>query len=143
MKTFLFNLSDYIEHLQAKAENENLNLDKSLDSLNDLEAYIIKNNVSVDSDDYNDISAYLGEIVRSKFGGKWICNLDNENNSLYYGFPVIEGHALDGILFSPFHVVRAFILRKKEQLFLTAIKSQVYPKRLIGATFLQKISATG
>ncbi len=124
---FLFNIDDYIEDLQDKAAKQQLNLDLSVQSVNDLEKFILKNNISVDSDEYNDCSAYLGEVVVENFEGKWICNLDKENNSLYYGFPVVTAHSKEGVLFSPFHVVKAFILRKKENLFIDAIKSQVEP----------------
>ena len=127
---FLFNIDDYIEDLQNRAENQHFRLDLSLHSVDDLEKFILKNDVSVGSDEYNDCSAYLGEVVVENFKGRWICNLDKENNSLYYGFPVITGHSKEGVLFSPFHVVKAFILRKKENLFMDAIKSQVEPTEI-------------
>ncbi len=127
---FLFNIDDYIESLQSKAESKGFCLDLSLSSLNILEKYIVQNNISADSDEYNDSSAYLGEVVRKEFKGEWICNLDREYNSLYYGFPVITKHALNNVLFSPFHVVKAFLLRKKENLFISAIKSQVNPIKI-------------
>jgi len=107
----------------------------SLNSLKDMESYIIKNNTTVNDDDYNDLSAYLGEVLRLTYGGKWICNLDKINNSLFYGFPVIEGHSDSGVLFSPFHIVKAFILRKKTNLFYEAIENQVNPQKIDWSQF--------
>ncbi|WP_100073960.1 hypothetical protein [Chryseobacterium camelliae] len=132
---FIFNIDDYIESLEDKAEHQDLKLDLSLNSLEDLEQFILKCDISVNSDEYNDCSAYLGEVVVQNFKGKWICNLDKENNSLYYGFPVVIGHSKEGVLFSPFHVVKAFILRKKHNLFIDAIKSQVEPTEIDWSKF--------
>ncbi|GAD06202.1 hypothetical protein [Porphyromonas crevioricanis] len=134
-ETFLSCVDDYVENLQLRAKRKGIYLDVSLDSLCELEKYIVQNDVSVDSDEYNDCAAYLGEVVRKEFQGKWICNLDKEDNSLYYGFPVIQGHAPNNVLFSPFHVVKAFVLRKKENLFITAIKSQIYPATIDWSKF--------
>jgi hypothetical protein len=127
-ENYLFNIDEYLESISNKANHQGYNFDYSLDTLNDVENYIIKNNTTIESDDYNDLAAYLGEVLRLNYGGKWICNLDKENNSLSYGFPVIEGHSIPDVLFSPFHVVKAFILRKKSNLFFEAIESQVNPK---------------
>jgi len=128
-ENFLFNIDDCLNNIIDKAGSQGYNFDYSLDSLIDMEKYIIENNTTLNDDDYNDLSAYLGEVHRLEYGGKWICNLDEENNSLSYGFPVIEGHSsIPNVLFSPFHVVKAFILYKKINLFRDAIKSQVHPK---------------
>ena len=127
-ENFLFNMDDYLEQLTSKASDQGIILDFSLGSLKELERYIIENNTKQTDDDYNDISAYLGEVLVQNYGAKWHCNLDNVNNSLYYGFPVLEGHSGKDVLFSPFHVVKAFILRQKENLFINAIKSQTDPE---------------
>ena len=72
----------------------------------------------------------MGEVVRKNYGGKWICNLDNKNNSLYYGYPVIAGHSKFDVLFSPFHSVKIYLVRPREDHFITAIESQVNPEPL-------------
>ncbi len=118
-----------------QAEHQDLKLNLSLKSLYDLEQWILKRDISVNSDEYNDCAAYLGEVVVQNFKGKWICNLDNENNSLYFGFPVVIGHSKEGVLFSPFHVVKAFILRKRQDVFLDAIKSRVEPTKIDWSKF--------
>jgi hypothetical protein len=115
-ENFLFNIDEYLENIIDKGNIQGYNFDYSLNSLNDIESYIIKNNTTVNDDDYNDLAAYLGEVIRLKYGGKWICNLDNVNNSLYYGFPVIEGHSIPDVLFSPFHLIKAFILGRFKNL---------------------------
>ncbi len=126
---FLFNMDDYLEDLMSNSKSLGYNLDLSLTSLNDLEQYIIVKNIQVDSDDYIDISAYLGEVARINYRGQWICNLDKEKNSIYYGFPVIIGLCkVEDVLFSPFHLVKSFILRRKENLFLSSIISLVEPE---------------
>ena len=127
---FLFNMADCLEQFEEKTDKQGYNFDYTLNSLPLIEKYIIDNNILIDSNDYNDISSYLGEVVRKNFkASKWICNLDNVNNSLYFGFPVITGHSkVKGVLFSPFHLVKAFILRKKLNLLYQAIESQVNPQ---------------
>jgi len=127
---FLFNLDDCLEEFLKKSFAKGYHFDYSFNSLPLVEKYIIDNNVLVESDDYNDISSYVGEVLRKNAAGsKWICNLDKEQNSLYYGFPVIEGHSIPDVLFSPFHVVKAFILRKKPNLFYIAMESQINPEK--------------
>ncbi len=84
-------------------------------------------NITIDDDDYDNAVCYLGEVVIKNYGGNWICNLDKKYNSLYYGFPVITNHTKQKILYSPFHIIRAFLLRKKENLLTTSIESQINP----------------
>jgi hypothetical protein len=134
---FLFNMDDCLEQFEEKSSQQGYIFDYSLNSLPLIEKYIIDNNIPVDSDDYNDISSYVGEVVRKNVkGSKWICNLDKKNNSLYYGYPVITGHTkIDGVLFSPFHLVKAFILRKKSNLFREAIESQINPQPIDWSKF--------
>lgn len=127
---FLFEMSDNLEQLEQKTAENGYNLDYSISSLTQIENYIIENKISVNSNDYDGLSTYLGEVVRKNYGGKWICNLDEKNNSLYYGFPVIQDHSKYDVLFSPFHIVKAFIIRPKGNLFITAIESQINPPNI-------------
>lgn len=127
---FIFNIDDYIDSIQEKARAQGYNFNLTINSLDEVEEYIITNNINVQDDDFNDLSAYLGEFVVENFEGRWKCNLDKVNNSLYYGFPVIEGHSLSDVLFSPFHVIKAFILRKRKGLLKEAILSQVNPQKI-------------
>ena len=126
---FLFNMDDCLEQFEEKTTKQGYNFDYSLDSLPLIEKYIVNNNVDDVGDDYDYICSYVGEVVRKNFkGSKWICNLDDVNNSLYFGFPVITGLCkVEGVLFSPFHVIKAFILRKKPNFLCDAIENQVNP----------------
>ncbi|MFK8281916.1 hypothetical protein [Capnocytophaga cynodegmi] len=135
-ENFIFNIDNYVESIQNKAKSQDLDFDLSIKSVDLIEKYIVNNDITIENDDYNDLSAYLGEVVRRNFqNAQWKCNLDKENNSLYYGFPVIEGHSTERILLSPFHLIKAFILRKKERLLLGAIESQIHPKLIDWSDF--------
>lgn len=127
---FIFNMDDCLEQFIEKAEEKEVILDYSISSLKLLENYLSENKTTVDDDDYNDAASYLGEVIRKNYNGQWICNLDKENNSLYYGFPVITKHVNYDILYSPFHVIKAFLLRHKENLFTTSIESQLNPQKI-------------
>ena len=130
---FLFNMTNCLEQFEEKSLKKGYHFDYGFDSLSLVEKYIVENEVIIESDDYNDISSYCGEVLRKNIeGSKWICNLDEENNSLYYGFPVIEGHSIPNVLFSPFHIIRLFILRKKPNLIYDAIASQLSVEQLNG-----------
>ncbi|CAM4012898.1 hypothetical protein SAMN06265348_101153 [Pedobacter westerhofensis] len=127
-ENFIFNLDEYIEHLVDKASKQGFNLNYSLKSLTDLEAYLSKNNVDKDSDDVNDAAAYFGEVVRKNFGGSWKCSLDMEGNSMYYGKPVLSGYTESPDLeLSPFETVLFYILKPKENHFLSIIENDIDP----------------
>lgn len=127
-ENFIFNVDDYIEDLESRTEKYGLKLDFSLDSLKEIEKYILKKNIKIDDDEYDYIAAYLGEVIVKNFKLKWQCNLDKINNSLYYGFPVLEGLSKKDVLYSPFHIIKAFILRHKEGLIINSIESLVNPE---------------
>ncbi|MFJ1435833.1 hypothetical protein ACILFN_10895 [Capnocytophaga canimorsus] len=135
-ENFIFNIDNYVESIQNKAKSQGLDFDLSIKSVDLIEKYIVNNDITIENDDYNDLSAYLGEVVRRNFqNAQWKCNLDKVNNSIYYGFPVIEGHSTEGILLSPFHLIKAFILRKKERLLLGAIENQINPELIDWSDF--------
>lgn len=125
---FLFNLSEQQEDFIKKARQNDFELDYSLESLPVLEEYLVKKNITVNEDEYNDAAAYLGEVVRRNIGGEWQCSLDKDKNSLYYGLPVIYGHSKFDIELSPFSVVRIFLLRHRENHFLKVINNHINPE---------------
>lgn len=123
---FLFDMDDNLEAFIDEAESQGYNLDYSLKSLTDLENYLTKNKVDQDSDDVNNAAAYFGEVVRKKYGGKWICSLDMKNNSLYYGKPVISGHTTpDDLQLSPFDTVLLYIISPRKDHFLITIENDL------------------
>lgn len=122
---FMFNMSDYLDDLQSKAEQLGYNLDYTLKSLNDLEDYLTKNEVNENSDDIESIACYFGEIVRKNVGGRWDCDLEDESD-LYYGKPVIIGHTTpDDLMLSPFDSVMIYILRPTKGFFLSVIENDL------------------
>jgi hypothetical protein len=126
---FMFNLSERLEIFIEKAEQQNLNLDYSLNSLHNLEEYLSVNKVDKDSDDVNKAAAYFGEVVRLNYGGIWKCSLDIKNNSLYYGKPVISGLTIpEDLELSPFDSVLTYVIRPRKDHFLKVIDSYVGPE---------------
>lgn len=125
---FLFNIDDYLESFIDKLSELGYNLDYSIESLDTLERYLIEKKIDKNSNDVNDAAAYFGEVVRKKYGGKWVCNLDKENNSLYYGLPVITGLGkVTGVLLSPFSSVKSLLIRPRENHFKTIIENHINP----------------
>jgi hypothetical protein len=123
---FLFNMSDYLENIIAKAAQQGLMLDYSLDSLENLEAYLKENKITKDSEEVNDAACYFGEVVRKKYGGRWKCSLDLENNSRYYGKPVITEHTTPKDLeLSPFDAVIGYTIRPREHHFAKIIENHI------------------
>lgn len=125
---FLFNLSEQQQDFIKKAEKDDFNFNYTLDSLQLLEKYLIKKKITIKDDEYNDAAAYFGEVVRKNIGGKWKCSLDEKNNGLHYGLPVIFGHSKFEIELSPFHVIKTFLLRHRENHFLKVIENHTNPK---------------
>lgn len=130
-ENFIFHIDDYLEDFIERADEQGYDLDYSIRSLSDLEDYLTKNKIDQDSDDVNDAAAYFGEVVRTSYGGNWICSLDKEHNSLYYGKPVITGHTEPKDLqLSPFDSVLTFVIRPRENHFFKVLKNHIDPKEL-------------
>ncbi|TNH22369.1 hypothetical protein [Testudinibacter sp. TR-2022] len=130
-ENFIINIDDYLENFIEKVHQKGYDLDFSIDSLQTLEKYLIGEKIDKNSDDVNDAAAYFGEVVRMNYGGQWICNLDKENNSLYYGLPVITGLGkVKDVLLSPFTSVKSLLLRPRENHFKTIIDNHISPKLL-------------
>lgn len=71
---------------------------------------------------------YLGEIVRTSYGGKWHLSIEDEKN-IYFNTPVIVGHSeIKGLEFSPIFTMRSYSLKKKKGTLLRAIMAHVFPK---------------
>jgi hypothetical protein len=74
---------------------------------------------------------YYGEVVRHKYGGKWILSIDDPND-LYYGLPVIIGHAKDDIEFAPSEMILNLLTSRKKGLLQQIVQSHVAPERIGG-----------
>ncbi|MET4084202.1 hypothetical protein ABIB40_004176 [Pedobacter sp. UYP30] len=122
---FMFNMSDYLEDLQTKSEQQGYNLNYSLESLEDLEDYFKKNSIDENSDDIESIACYFGEVVRKNIGGRWDCDLEDESD-LYYGKPVIIGYTTPhDLMLSPFDSVMIYILRPTKGFFISVIENDL------------------
>ncbi len=125
-ENFLFNIDDYLENIIEKADNQGYIFDYSLESLNDLEKYLIENKTKATDDDVNDLAAYFGEVVRKNIGGIWKCSLDLKNNSLYYGKPVIIEYTNPKDLeLSPFDCILNYIAEPEPNYFITIIENDL------------------
>lgn len=133
---FLFDLPDKLDELRAEAARFGFDLDGTVTSLNALENFYlalisdepIKNSV-VEQVELT-APAYLGEVVRTNFGGKWELNIENPKH-LYYRQPVIVGHSRSVKLqFCPFFVFNSFRVQKRQGLLIRAVKESVQPQPL-------------
>lgn len=86
-----------------------------LETLETLERYIKEENVSFRDqsdqalDERTNCWYYLGELVRTNFGGQWRFSMSGENTA-NWGKYVIEGHSpVPGVEFEPQGQVRRFI----------------------------------
>lgn len=109
-----------LEIFTAKAQENRYNLDEdfTLESLSELERYIVQEKVAHTSKDEGKIVEfiscyyYLGEVFRTNFGGYWK-ESDSDKASIYFGQPVIvEYRNANGSEFCPRLKVIATILRR-------------------------------
>ena len=75
------------------AEEQGLHLDYSMQSLDDLEAWILAHYddhhaLIADRKMLDYLTVYIGETFRKHLGGKWFINLKNKKN-VYYSMPVL------------------------------------------------------
>ena len=75
------------------AKEQNLNLDYSIESLDEIEGWILANykeikDLIADSKMLDYLTIYIGETFRKYIGGKWYIDLKNKKNA-YYGMPVL------------------------------------------------------
>jgi hypothetical protein len=71
---------------------------------------------------------YLGEIVRTNYGGKWHLSLDDPKN-VNFNTPVIIGHTpIEGLEFSPIRTMRAFALKRQPGMLSRAINADINPR---------------
>ncbi len=131
---FVFHLPDRIEELRGLAAKAGHELDGSLDSLDELERfYLALLDRKADPDLIERVEllspGYIGDVVRKAYGGRWKLNIENPRH-LFYGQPVIFGHAGDKLEFSPFFVFKGVRARRSPGVIRRAIESNVKPKPL-------------
>lgn len=124
---FLFRLGERMERLKDAVAEVGISLDYSLESLKEIETFVLQKGIDRNHDLYDDIACYIGEVVRKTFGGQWECCLDMKNNSMLYGMPVVSGYNKHGVLLSPYELLNIFLLRKKTGFLAHSIKMDVNP----------------
>lgn len=129
---FLIIKEDIIDDFIEEAENFGVEFDFSEYSLDMLEAYYLKRESELNQDEKRKGSfieaaaCYLGETLKKHYGGAWTLNIDDPKN-LFYGMPVIVGHAKSGVEFCAHQVFRMFTRQKKLGFLRKVIQAQVNP----------------
>ena len=77
----------------AFAKENNLKLDYSIESLNEIENWILTNYSEIkdligDAKTLDYLTVYIGETFRKYIGGEWFIDLKNKKNA-YYSMPVL------------------------------------------------------
>lgn len=131
---FLMIMDEQLDALENDAEARGIKLDFSLSSLAKLEELFLKMANGADKDMRDRLivyfARYLGEIVRTNYGGKWQLSLDDPKN-VNFNTPVIVGHTpIQGLEFSPIGIMRAFALKRRPGMLWTAIDADINPSPL-------------
>lgn len=131
---FLMIMDEQLDALENDAEARGIKLDFSLSSLAKLEELFLKMANGADKDMRDRLivyfARYLGEIVRTNYGGEWQLSLDDPKN-VNFNTPVIVGHTpIQGLEFSPIGIMRAFALKRRPAMLWTAIDADINPSPL-------------
>lgn len=100
------------------ARENNLNLDYSIHSLDEIEKWIITtyptiNQLKADHKMLDLLTIYIGETFRKHLGGKWYMNTEDQEN-VYYMMPTLKSPEYSGEVYkSPRTFATASIPRKK------------------------------
>lgn len=129
------------------AEKEGLNLDYSMQSLDDLEAQILAHYedhhaLIADRKMLDYLTVYIGETFRKHLGGKWYIDLKNKKNA-YYSMPVLTDPSYRGVVYkAPLTYATACISRKDGQYISRILKNNLenqVKQSLIFSIFLSNI----
>lgn len=100
------------------ARENNLNLDYSIHSLDEIEKWIVTtyptiNQLKADHKMLDLLTIYIGETFRKHLGGKWHMNTEDQEN-VYYMMPTLTSPEYSGEVYkSPRTFATASIPRKK------------------------------
>jgi hypothetical protein len=131
---FLMILDEQTDALERDAEANGITLDFTLASLPKLEQLFLTMAEGADKEEISQLivyfARYLGEIVRTNYGGKWHLPLDDPK-SVNFNTPVIVGHTrISGLEFSPIGIMRGFALKRRPGMLWRAIDADVNPSPL-------------
>lgn len=99
------------------AEEQKMKLDYSMESLNELESWIIANfddarKLIAEAKILDYLTIYIGETFRKHIGGKWFIDLENKKNS-FFSMPVLTDPSYKGVRYkAPMTYATACISRK-------------------------------
>lgn len=112
------------------AGENNLKLDYSMESLDELEKWILSNYKKVndlieDRKTLDYLTVYIGETFRKYIGGKWYIDLENKKN-VFYSMPVLTSPEYKGVTCkSPMIYATASIDRQKGNHISTILKNSM------------------
>jgi hypothetical protein len=112
------------------AQENNLTLDYSIKSLDELEGWILKtykneDQLIKDHTILDLLTIYIGETFRKHIGGKWFMDIDNEKNA-FYMMPVLTSPDFKGVKYkSPMTFATASIDREKGNYISTILKNNM------------------
>lgn len=132
------NFQDWIFYIDDKmdvftedfAQENNLVLDYSIQSLNDLEQWILKTYDDEDKliEDHRTLdllAIYIGETFRKHIGGKWFMDTENQKNA-FYMMPVLTSPEFKGVKYkSPMTYATASIDRQEGNYISTILKNNM------------------
>ncbi len=132
------NFQDWIFYIDDKmdtftedfAQENNLVLDYSLKSLNDLEQWILKtyqdeDELIEDHETLDLLAIYIGETFRKHIGGKWFMDTENKKNA-FYMMPVLTSPEFKGVKYkSPVTYATASIDRQEGNYISTILKNNM------------------
>lgn len=126
-QVWLFEMDDRLEAFLEHVAMEGIKLDYSLDSLDAFGKFLLLEHYTPNHDYFITAARYYGEVVRKTYGGKWILDIEDEN-SLYYGLPVIKNYSpFEGMLFYPIDILGNFCRKKNKGLLKRAILADIEP----------------
>lgn len=128
---WIFYISDKMDYFtEVFAEENNLKLDFSIESLDKLEKWIIEHYPTIDQlkDDskiLDLLTIYIGQTLKKYIGGKWYMDLENEENA-YYHMPVLTSPDYKGVIYkSPRTFATACVDRKRGNYISTIKKNNM------------------
>jgi hypothetical protein len=121
---FLFEMDDVLEEFTAFASQAGFDLNYSVESLADLERFLVSNNQCNSGSNDNRAARYLGEVFRKLVGGKWELCLKNPKY-LYYKQPVVSGYSTRPIEFCPIEMIANFKSKQKSGMLRAAVESHM------------------
>ena len=110
------------------AKENNLKLDYSIESLDEIENWILGNYSEIkdlinDTKTLDYLTVYIGETFRKHIGGEWFIDLKNKKNA-YYSMPVLTSPDYIGESYiAPMTFATACINRKKGNYISTILKN--------------------